>query len=246
MRLLRLATLAVAMMTTSCSPGTSPSPSASGASFEVEVVPLESPPEVRAAIPGQHTSFLVRFSSEGDNSPATVTATASQATVDRIVPAELRPGEVGEVWLIVDPNITTDTTASVTISIERGGVTSRTDRSIVVMPMSGEGRAEEAQPYLAFWLDWLATEHPELGITAATTWEALYVSPLLIVSKMAYFSDDWEMTLLWHVMVAPSDFSEIHLRRRGDDMRPSLAFKVDSFADRTPPYAIDPPDVVIR
>jgi hypothetical protein len=47
-------------------------------------------------------------------------------------------------------------------------------------------------------------------------------------------------------MVPPSDFSEIYLRRRGTESRPSLAFKLDSFQEGTPPYAIEPPEVVIR
>lgn len=246
MRALQLAMIVIALLVSACDAGSSASPSPSAASFSVEVVPPETPVEVRAAIPGQKTCFLVTVSDEAGGGPVTVSATASGATVDRIAPTDLAIGEVGEVWLTTDPTITTDTTASVSITVTRDGASQTVDRSILVMPMSGEGREAEGQPYFEYWVAWLEAEHPELGISADTEWEPMFVSTLLIVSKMAYYADEWEMVVQWHVMIPPSDFSEIYLRRRGTESRPSLAFKLDSFQDGTPPYAIEPPEVVIR
>ncbi len=76
--------------------------------------------------------------------------------------------------------------------------------------------------------------------------EALFVSTLLVVSHHAYYSDAWEMTVAWHVMIPPYDWTEIHLRQRGTEARPSLAFRIDSFSGKTSPHAVEPPEVVVR
>lgn len=260
MRAIRMAALASAVLIAACttgeptsqptpgpptpSPTASPAPSTAG--FTMEVIPPEEPVEVRAAIPGQRICFLVTIADQGSaTSPVTIGATASGATIERILPADLRPGRVGEVWIVPDAT-TTETTASVTISATRGAVTESVTRSILVTLRSDEGRARDAQPYFERWGAWLAAEHPELGITADTTWEPVFVSTLLVVSHYAYYSDAWEMTVAWHVMVSPYDWSEIHLRQRFTETRPSLAFRIDSFSGKTPPHAVEPPEVVVR
>ena len=72
------------------------------------------------------------------------------------------------------------------------------------------------------------------------------MSILLVVSHYAWWSDEWEMTIAWHNMIAPYDWSEVCLRHRGTESSPSLAFKVDSVSGGTEPYAIEPPEVVVR
>jgi hypothetical protein len=69
---------------------------------------------------------------------------------------------------------------------------------------------------------------------------------LLVVSHYAYYSDDWEMTIAWHNMIPPYDWSEIHLRQRGVDLTPSLAFRQDSISEASAPHAVAPPEVVVR
>jgi hypothetical protein len=229
------------------SPQPSPEPSRSTADAELGlvVVPPEDPPEVRMAIPGQRVCFLVTVEGPADGAaPVTVQATADGATVERILPTELMPGVVGEVWVVPDP-ATTETTASITISASRDGATQAETRSLPIFPMADE-RGADAQPHFERWLAWLIAEHPELGITADTAWDPEFVSTLLVVSHYAYWSDDWEMTIAWHNMIAPYDWSEVHLRHRGTDVAPSLAFKVDSVSEGTEPYAIEPPGVVVR
>jgi hypothetical protein len=203
------------------------------------------PPEVRTAIPGQHVSFLVVVTDTSPTpSPVTITATATGAQVLAIEPAELLPGVVGEVWVVPDPS-TVETRASVTITAVRGSISKTETRSLPVFPMLDE-RGGDAQPYFERWVAWLAAEHPELGITADTEWDPQFVSILLVVSHYAWFSDDWEMTIAWHNMIPPYDWTEAHLRRRGVDVRPSLAFRIDSVAGVTEPHAITPPEVVVR
>jgi hypothetical protein len=177
--------------------------------------------------------------------PVTLTASASKAAILRILPAaQLTPGTVGEVWVVPDASAV-ETTAAVTITASRGGMTRTAERTIPVFPMVDE-RAAEARPHFDRWVAWLASAHPELGITAATDWQPEFVSTLLVVSHYAYWSADWELTVAWHIMIAPYDWSEIHLRHRWTESAPSLAFRIDSVSGSTTPHAVEPPDVVVR
>jgi hypothetical protein len=231
--------------TPSTNPSATPSAAPSvGADFALAVTPPEEPPEVRMAIPGQKISFLVTIADAASTEPVTIAATASGASILKIEPTELTPGVVGEVWVVPDA-ATEETSASVTITASRAGVSKAEIRSIPILPMADE-RAADAQPYFERWVAWLVTAHPELGITADTAWEPQFVSTLLVVSHYAYFSADWEMTIAWHNMIPPDDWTEIHLRHRGTESAPSLAFRIDSFANKTEPHAVTPPEVVVR
>jgi hypothetical protein len=224
-------------------PTPTPSPAAE-ADFTVSVFPAEDPVEARVAIPGEKVSFLVVVESPGDDRTVAVTAVASGAKITTIKPAQLKPGVVGEVWLTPD-SVTADATATVTVTASRGTVTRTVDRSIKVTPMTDE-RAADAQRYFQMWVDYLATAHPELGITKETVWEPTYVSIFLVVSHYAYYSDEWEMKVSWHNMIPPYDWTEVYLRHRGTEWKPSLDFKIDSVSGKTAAYATTPPDAVMR
>ena len=227
------------------SPTPSPTPAPSAADFTLDVLPAEEPVEARVAIPGQKICFLVVVKDGGGgSSPATISAVASGASVVDVRPAQLAPGEVGEVWVVPDP-ATTEVVDGVTISATRAGVVRTTQRSIRIMPMIDE-RAKDAQPYFERWVAWLAAEQPELGITAETAWEPVFVSTFLVVSHYSYYSDEWELTLSWHNMIPPDDWTEITLRHRGTETAPSLAFHVDSVAGATAPHAVTPPEAIFR
>ena len=230
--------------TSAPTPTTAPSPTPAAA-FTLDVVPPEAPAESRMAIPGSKYCFLVVVGSEAATpAPVTIDASATKARVVEIRPAQLTPGTVGEVWVVADP-ATVETTGSVTITATSGGMTKTVTRSLPVFPMADE-RAADARPHFERWAAWLAVEHPELGITADTTWEPIFVSTLLVVSHYSYWSEDWEMTVAWHNMIAPYDWTEVHLRRRGVDTAPSLAFRIDSVSGATAPHVAEPPEVVVR
>ncbi len=216
--------------------------------FTVSVAPDQDPVAVRAVIPGQSTNFLVAITgtTEADGA-ATVTAKASKATVDAITPSSIKAGEVAEVWLKIDPTIAEETTASVDITVSRAGVTRTVTRTMSVMPMSSEGRERDAQPHFDYWISWLSANHPEFAIDASTAWQPKFVSTLLVVSHMSYYSTSWELGLAWHAAtIPPNDWSQIYLRRRTSELTPSQAFKLDSFSDRTAPYQVTAPDAVVR
>ncbi len=56
----------------------------------------------------------------------------------------------------------------------------------------------------------------------------------------------WEMGLVWHVTIPPSDWTRIYLRERGKETKPSLGFEISSVEAGDPPHATDPPETVDR
>jgi len=227
------------------SPSSSPTPAPSAADFTLDVLPVEEPVEARVAIPGQKICFLVVVKDATNQvSPVTISAVASGAMIVDIKPAQLLPGQVGEVWVIPGP-ATTEVIDRVTFTATRAGVVRTAQRSIKVMPMVDE-RAKDAQPYFERWIAWLTAAHPEPGITAETEWEPVFVSTFLVVSHYSYYSDEWELTLSWHNMIPPHDWTEISLRHRGTETAPSIAFRIDSVSGGTAPHAVTPPEAIVR
>ena len=242
----------VAGCSASAAPSPSPSPTPPPSSspvptpgpFTLDVFPAEEPAAVRVAIPGSPYVFLVLVTDDTNGDPVTIGASADDAAIQKIVPETLAPGTVGEIWLTADAT-TVETAGSVTITASRGDATREATRSLPVFPMTDE-RAKDARPYADRWIAWLAQHHPELGITAATEWQPVFVSTLLVVSHYAYWSEDWELTVAWHNMIAPYDWTEVQLRHRGVDTAPSMAFRIDSVKGATEPHPVEPPDAVVR
>lgn len=226
----------------SASPSASPSPAAKA--FAFDIVPAEDPAPVRAAIPGEWVCFLgVLTAAELADGPVTIAATAKGATVKQIVqPTPAAP--IAEIWVVPDPS-SVEATASVSFTATRDTVVRTVTRTVPIFPMPDE-RAADAQPHFAWWTAWLAKNHPELGITAATKWTPRFVSTLLVVSHYAYYSDTWELTVAWHNMIPPDDWSEIHLRRRGTEATPSIAYRQDSMKGATTPHLVTPPETPVR
>ena len=137
-------------------------------------------------------------------------------------PIEPQPGPVGPEGV----------TVPVRVTVTRGGTVESADVSINVSP--GEDTPLEAATSLRDrFVSWLATERPELGITADTQWTPTIVQPhILVVSHYLFFSEDWEMGLMWHIMIPPHDWSRIYLRPR-QEMAPTMAFEIPSVSDPT-------------
>ena len=87
---------------------------------------------------------------------------------------------------------------------------------------------------------------PGHAFSADTAWQPVFVSTLLVVSHYSFWSAGWEMTIAWHNMIAPYDWTEVHLRQRGVDMAPSLAFRIDSVSESIEPHEVAPPEAVVR
>ena len=118
----------------------------------------------------------------------------------------------------------------VDVTMTRGGNVEVTGLTINVS--RGEDTLlDAATPLRDRFVGWLATERPDLGITADTEWAPTIVQPhILVVSHYLFFSEDWELGLQWHIMIAPHDWARIYLRPR-DGLQPTHAFEIPSVSD---------------
>ncbi|MGB8361716.1 MAG: hypothetical protein WCE80_09985 [Acidimicrobiia bacterium] len=184
-----------------------------------------SPEFIQGAIPGERLVLLVGDSGP-EAGPATIIAEATHATVT-IEPSTLNGGEVAEVT-VVPAAVDNETVMAIRIDATRGGETSSSSWTVNVMPWQDD-RGAQARDILGLFAVWLADNRPNLGVTSETEFEGTFVAPeLLVVSHYAFFNKEWELGLSWHVMLPPDDFSELYLRPRSE-LRPTMAFRIDSW-----------------
>ncbi len=218
-------------------PTPSPTPKAE-VPFTIGVVPEQLK---GFSIAGQTIVYLVTYADSGDagGEGIVLQAVAEGATV-RIVEPGIGPGEVGEIEVVPAAG-SVGKTVQVTVTGIRGSL--KSEKSLSFEVIEGEDdRRETALEYQGRFIRWLAEKHPELGITEATEWTGTMVSPQwLIVSHYLFFSDEWEMHIEWHIMIAPYDWVRIDLRRRGKEVLPSQAFEISSRSSDADPIVIDFP-----
>lgn len=220
-----------------------PAPTTNAPSGEVVV----SPEFVQGAIPGAEVVLLVSQNDEAAGL-AIVTASGPGAEVT-IRPSEISGTEVAEV-AVVPEAISTETELAITIEVATETSTHSMTRTATVLPWEDD-RAQQASEILDLFTPWLAENRPELDVTPETEFEGTFLAPqLLVVSHYGFFDDDWEIGLSWHVMIPPDDFAEIYLRPRSA-LRPTLAFRIDSWqtALDTGDYQVaevEPPFEVVR
>jgi len=222
------------------------------APFSLEVIPESLKGD---SIPGQRCIFLVTVEDNGtgtgEGKAVTISATAPGAAVTiehRIIVA----GQVAEVTVIPD-KASAGSNVTVTVYGEREGLERTKAVTFTVLEVEPEEPSGEdelgrhAAEIRDKFIQWLAANHPELGITNETKWTGTIVSPRwLVVSHYLFFSEDWEMHVSWHVMIPPYDWARIDLRRRFTESRPSYAFEISSWMAQEEPHAIELPETVWR
>jgi hypothetical protein len=220
-----------------------PSPSPANAAFNLIVVPTQFTGLIHA---GAKVVLLVSVDGKASDGPVAITASVAGAKV-AVEPAQLVPGAVTEVTVtgVACPSACDQAKLQVKVEASRGAVTRSETREMTLTPEIDQ-LEQEARAHLAPYIEWLAKDRPELGITAATEWESVAAPWVLIVEHHLFFSKDWELDISWHVMIAPDDWSQIVLRHRGTELKPSLAFKIDSVSGKTTPHEIAAPDGVWR
>jgi hypothetical protein len=219
--------------------------------FHINVIPetptLESKELFyKYSIAGQHFIFLVTITEEAEECeiPVTISAMAPGAEVV-IYYRDICEGEVAEV-VVTPEQASIGQAINVTITGTRGSVTDEKVASFEVAE-GEDDRQEYAEELLVKFVSWLATNHPELGITEDTVWNGTMVSPVwLVVSHYLFFSEEWELHIEWHIMVPPYDWAKIDLRHRFDALAPSYAFEISSLDANSEPVAIEVPDTVWR
>ena len=87
----------------------------------------------------------------------------------------------------------------------------------VEMLQWGPAYPTNVTPKMDEFVNWLETEHPELGNFSNRVWFPYMTYPQIwIVEHWTFLDEDWEFRLCYHVMVPPYDWSKILLRRRGE------------------------------
>jgi hypothetical protein len=226
--------------------------------FQLAVYPPEDPDpgewSMYSAFVGQRINYLVRVvpASGCPEHPGavTITASATDARV-KIVTPRVRPGQVGEIFVI--PRYFTKPavrTIDVTITGERNGyVSSITLREWVWRSRATAFERVEARDMLAPFLEYLAAEHPDLGIGPDTRFiKQTPVRPrMLIVKWWLFFTPEWEIGMAVHAgSWAPDDWVWVYVRHRFDTWAPSGAWLIESWDLATPIVEIVPPDAPVR
>lgn len=198
------------------------------------------------AIAGQRCCFLVTLNgvSQPLADPARISATVEGATV-AVRNGNMQDGPVAEI--IVRPEVASvGRTVTVTFIGQLGSATGQKQVSFDVIE-GEDDRQAYASELQARFIAYLAAKRPDLGITAQTRWTGTMVSPQwLVVSHYLFFSDEWEMHVAWHIMIPPSDWARIDLRRRYQEQKPSQAFEISSVDGKTAPIPIEVPAAVWR
>jgi len=211
--------------------------------FHINVIPEQLNGD---SIAGQHCVFLVTITDEGQEGQLPVRISAKAPGSDVVIyQQDIVEGQVAEV-VVIPAQASTGKTIKVTITGNRG---SSTDKKVVSFAVvEGEDdRQEYAVELLDRFVPWLATNHPELGITGDTAWNGTMVSPVwLVVSHYLFFSEEWEVHISWHIMVPPYDWAKIDLRHRFDELEPSYAFEIASLNATSEPVPTELPETVWR
>ena len=229
---------------TQSAPDTNPAP------FSMEVISRPTTPmgveENFRSIAGQRAVFLVVVEDTGEGSgygkAVDISATVSGAEVTVYNPA-IKPGEVAEVT-VIPSQASTNKILTLTISGQRSGL--EQTETVAIDVMDGEdGLGEVAAEMRDKFIPWLATNHPEFGITSETEWTGTIVNPgILVVMHYMFYSDDWEMYVTWHVTIPPYDWTRIYLRQRFTETSPSYAFEISSVQEQEEPQSIEVPEWV--
>ena len=209
------------------------------------------PDFVQGVIPGENLVLLASVSDT--EAPASEVALAVEAIAGEVGvdPDRVTAGEVAEVTYVANPiSGEQEQPITVTITASRGSQSRTHEISTVVVPWE-DTLAATASDILAVFRPWLAANRPDLGINEETEFEGTFVAPnLLVVSHYAYFNQDWELGLSWHIMVAPDDWAQLYLRPRSV-MSPTQAFQLDSWSTALNGglfqiTEITPPEQVVR
>ena len=246
LQVLLIASCAAISSDTTPAPTTKPAETSSPK--QTEELKIEVLPETLNgfSIAGQRIVYLVSIlKGAADNAAAAeISAEADNADIT-VEHKTIKAGEVAEVIVIPNAN-SVGKSVNLTITAKLGS--SSDTKKITFDVIEGEDdRKEYATELRDKFVAWLEVNHPELGITKETEWTGTMVSPQwLVVSHYLFFSDEWEMHVEWHIMIAPDDWAKIDLRKRFSESKPSSAFEISSREGNTTPKSIEVPELIWR
>jgi hypothetical protein len=200
------------------------------------------PEQIIDAIPGQRCVFLVTFEESGSDGGAVQITTSLADTNIEIIPQSITSGQVCEVSVISDQ---TDTLELVIQGKRNSLLQSDT---VEILITEGKDESEPAAVEIRNrFIEWLAENRPELGITQETEWSGTILNPHITVNGYyLFFSSNWEFCVRWHVTIPPHDWARMYLRHRLIEFTPSYGFEISSMSSSDPITEITPPDSVYR
>ncbi|HEX6299478.1 MAG TPA: hypothetical protein VF148_03335 [Acidimicrobiia bacterium] len=194
-------------------------------------------------IPGQMA--LVVVSPEGVTEPVTMSATLTGAGSVEPVTTQIDAGKVAE-FLVTPAEEAVGTTLRLHVTAVSSGVRAETSWTMDVVEWE-----DTIQPLATELRDrfvaYLEEYHPDLGITAETSWTPSITKPqILVVMHYLFFSEEWEMGIMWHVTVPENAWSRMYLRPR-TGILPTLGFEIPSYLDpESTPVPWEPPPELDR
>jgi hypothetical protein len=191
--------------------------------FELAV----SPERVNRVIPGRRPLALIEVSGAVGGSVELAGSAALEGATVIVEPAAIGVGEVAEAWIEL-PEVTEEVPVTVAVTGVRDDLEKSVTFDFSAVPGIDDVEAT-ATDVAAVFLDELATKVDALpaetsGLTGGTP-----VAGLLVVTHYAWFTDELEIGLGWHIMIAPDDFAELYVRPRGQ-LTPTQAFRLDSWS----------------
>jgi hypothetical protein len=215
------------------------------------------PPVFSPVMAGQRCVVLVSI--EGGEAPAAVSAVVTGNASVHPAGQEVGPGAVAEFTVIPGRVASEAVATSETLSPEPGLRSVRLEllaergshRDSAALSLELVEWSDDLEPMASELRDrfvaYLETNRPELGITAGTEWTPTITKPqILVVMHYLFFSDDWEMGIIWHVTVPEHAWSRMYLRPR-DELKPTIGLEIASYLDSAAqPVPWDPPPEVDR
>jgi hypothetical protein len=186
-----------------------------------------SPEFVNRLIPGTRPLALVTVDSDAEGGVDLAGRSSFDGLVVTIRPDEIGRGEVAEIWVEIPP-VDSDVEFAVTVTGVRGSVERSVDVTATAVPGSDD-LEPTAREIAEVFLRELGDEVDGLPGDVSELTNGTPVAGLLVVSHYAWFLDDVELDLAWHIMVAPHDFAELTLRPR-EQLQPTSAYRLDSWS----------------
>jgi hypothetical protein len=239
-RIISLATV-LALLLAGCADGDSESTTTepSDSPFTLEVAPSEYMP----IMPGQR--FVIVATASGGSGPVTMQAEVGGDADVTPPAATVQPDEVIEFTVVARPE-SVDSTVSFELRAQRGNTSHTHPMNLQVVDWSDDLEPLATELRERF-VTYLAENHPDFGITADTDWTPTITKPqILVVMHYLFFSEDWEMGIMWHVTVPEHAWSRMYLRPR-DGMTPTFGLEIPSYLDPvSQPGPWEPPAEIDR
>ncbi|MBI4932423.1 MAG: hypothetical protein HY828_01010 [Actinobacteria bacterium] len=183
-----------------------------------------SPQYVNRLIPGHRPLGLVSVGGNSGEFHLEGTASIEGVTVS-FEPADVAAGGVAEVWVDL-PEASEELPFQV--EVQDPDRTSVATFAATLVPGTDD-LAGTAEQVLGVFLERIGDDVAGLPESAIGLAGGTPVAGLLVVSHYAWFTDTYEITVAWHIMIAPDDFAELYLRPR-DSLVPPLAYRINSWS----------------